>query len=98
MNPNKLIFQSKNLGLNWIRLKIEDSKDLEPIANYLTESLGFNSIIGKIINGNWKSEFLKYDKLNKFQVSFQQYDSNPEFKSYWVRTKVYFSGNKEVYF
>jgi hypothetical protein len=64
----------------------------------LFQSLGFHSTITKKINGKWKSESLNYEKLNKFQVSFRQYDYNPEFKSSWVGTKVYFSGNNAAHF
>ena len=98
MNQNKLTFDTENLGVDWVGFNIEGSIDLEPIANYLFELLGFNSTITKKINGKWKSESLNYDKLNKFQVSFRQYDYNPEFKSYWVGTKVYFSGNNAAHF
>jgi hypothetical protein len=70
MKQNKLTFESQNLVVDWIGFNIESLTDLEPIANYLSESLGFNSTIVKKINGKWKSESLNYDKLNKFQVSF----------------------------
>lgn len=46
----------------------------------------------------WKFESLNYDKLNKFQVFFRQYDYNPEFKSYEVGTKICFSGDNAAYF
>ena len=98
MNRNNLSFESQNLVVDWIGFNIQGLTDLEPIANYLSESLGFNSTIVKNINGKWKSKSLNYDKLNKFQVSFRQYDYNPEFKSYWVGTKVYFSGNNAAHF
>ena len=98
MNQNKLTFDTENLGVDWVGFNIEGSIDLEPIANYLFELLGFNSTITKKINGKWKSESLNYDKLNKFQVSFRQYDYNPEFKSYWVGTQVIFSGKGADYF
>lgn len=98
MKENKLTFDTENLVVDWVGFNIEGSIDLEPIANYLFELLGFNSTITKKINGKWKSESLNYDKLNKFQVSFRQYDYNPEFKSYWVGTKVYFSGNNAAHF
>ena len=73
MNQNKLTFDTENLGVDWVGFNIEGSIDLEPIANYLFELLGFNSTITKKINGKWKFEFLNYDKLNKFQVSFSQF-------------------------
>lgn len=98
MNQDKLTFDTENLGVDWVGFKIEGSIDLEPIGNYLFELLGFNSTITKKINVKWKFEYLNYDKLNKFQVSFRQYDYNPEFKSYWVGTKVYFSSNNAAHF
>jgi len=52
----------------------------------------------KKINGKWKSESLNYDRQNQFQASFRQYNYTPEFKSYWVGTKVYFSGNNAAHF
>lgn len=97
-NQNKLSFKAENLVVDWIGFNIEGSTDIEPIANYLFQSLGFNSILKRRNNAEWKSEVLNYDKLNQFQVSFQQYCYNPEFKSYWVGTKVYFSGNNAAHF
>jgi len=41
---------------------------------------------------------LIYDDKNEFQVSFRQYDYNPELKSYWVGTKIDFSGNNAAHF
>lgn len=98
MNQNKLTFDTENLGVYWVGFKIESSTDLEPIAKYLFESLEFNSTIAKRINGKWKFKSLNYDKLNKFQVSFRRYDYNLEFKTYWVGTKLYFSGNNGAHF
>lgn len=95
MNQSKLSFESENLIVDWIGFNIQgliDRKQLKQIANYLFRAFGFNSTIIKRINGKWKSESLKYDKLNKFQVSFRQHDYDPEAKSFWVGTKIYFSG------
>jgi len=60
------------------------------------EKFGFNSVVKKAKKGNF--ECLIDTAENKFQVSFRQYDSNPEFKSYSVGTKVYFSGNNAANF
>jgi hypothetical protein len=50
MNKNNLTFDTENLGVDWVGFNIEGSTDIEPIVNYLFESLGFNSTIAKIIN------------------------------------------------
>jgi hypothetical protein len=64
----------------------------------LFESLGFNSTIAKRIKGKWKFKSLNYDKLNKFQVSFRRYEYSLGFKTYWVGTKLDFSGNNAAHF
>jgi len=95
MNQNQLSFESENLLVDWIGFNIQgliDRKQVKQIANYLFRTFGFNSTIIKRINGKWKSESLNYDKLNKFQVSFRQHEYDPEAKSFWVGTKIYFSG------
>jgi hypothetical protein len=45
MNQNKLTFDTENLAVDWVGFNIEGSIDIEPIANYLFELLGFNSTI-----------------------------------------------------
>ena len=35
---------------------------------------------------------MNYDRQNQFQVSFRQHEYDPEAKSFWVGTKIYFSG------
>jgi hypothetical protein len=92
MLQNKLSFESENLVVDWIGFNIQGSVDLKPIARYLFEAFGFNSTIAKRINGKWKSESLNYDSQNQFQVSFRQHQYDPEAKSFWVGTKIYFSG------
>jgi len=61
MNQNKLSFESENLVVDWVGFNIEGSTDLEPIANYFFESLGFNSTVAKIINGKCEFQVLKSD-------------------------------------
>ena len=81
--------------MDWIGFNIQgliNRKQVEQIANYLFGTFGFNSTLIKRINGKWKSESLNYYKLNKFQVSFRHYEYDPEAKSFWVGTKIYFSG------
>ena len=88
-----LNFKSENLAVDWIGFNIQGSVNLEPIANYLFRAFGFNSTITKRINGKWKSESLNYHRQNEFQVSFRQHEYDPESKSFWVGTKIDFSGN-----
>jgi hypothetical protein len=92
MKQNKFTFQSENLVVDWISFNIQGSVNLEPIANYLFRAFGFNSTITKRINGKWKSKDLNDDTRNQFQVSFQQHEYDPESKSFWVGTKIDFSG------
>lgn len=60
--------------------------------HYLFQNFGFNYTIEKMINGKWKSESSNYAKQNQFKVSFRQHEYNPEAKSFWVGTKIDFSG------
>jgi len=92
MNHTQFSFESENLQVDWIGFNIQGSMDLKSIAKYLFETFGFNSTIAKRINGKWKSESLNYDRQNQFQASFRQYEYDPEAKSFWVGTKIYFSG------
>jgi hypothetical protein len=72
-------FTDENLVVNSISFNIKGSIDLKPIANYLFQTFGFNSIIAK--GSNTKTKSLIYRDKNEFQVSFRQYDYNPELKS-----------------
>lgn len=92
MKGNKLSFEFKGLTVDWISLSIKGSLNVKPIADYLFQILGFNSTIGKRIEGKWKSEPLNYHKQNRFQVYFAQHEYDPEFRSFWVGTKIEFSG------
>ena len=95
MSKNKLSFESENLVVDWIGFNIQglvDRNQVEQIAKYLFQNLGFNSTIVKIINGKWKSKSLNYTSQNQFQVSFRHQEYDPEVKSFWVGTKIDFSG------
>lgn len=37
-------------------------------------------------------------KENQFQVCFEQYEYNPEFKNFWLGSKINFSGTNADYF
>lgn len=82
--------------MDWISFNIQGSVDLEPITNYLFQTFGFNSTMTKRINGKWKSESFNYHRQNDFQVSFRQHEYDPETKSFWVGTKIDFSGNNAL--
>jgi len=41
---------------------------------------------------------LNYNSINKFQISFRQHEYDPEIKSFWVGTKIDFSGNNATQF
>lgn len=101
MSENKLSFESENLVVDWIGFNIQglvDRNQVEQIAKYLFQNLGFNSTIVKIINGKWKSESLNYTSQNRFQVSFRHQEYDPEVKSFWVGTKIDFSGKNAAQF
>ena len=59
MKENKLSFEFKGLTVDWISLSIKGSLNVKPIADYLFQILGFNSTIGKRIEGklNLKKKF-----------------------------------------
>ena len=97
MQETRLTFESKSLVVDWIGFNIQGSVDLKPIAKYLFEAFGFNSTIAKRINGKWKSQDLKYDSKNQFQISFRQHEYDPEYKSFWVGTQINFSGENATY-
>ena len=89
-------FQSENLVVDYISFNIKgsiDSKTIAKISTYLYQSFGFNSIIAKKFNYKWKSKYLNYDHKNRFNVSFRHHEYHPESKSFWVGTKINFSGN-----
>ena len=96
MNQNKLSFESENLVVDWIGFNIQGCGNIDPIANYLFKNLGINSTIAKGSDGEEKT--LLYNNSNHFKVSFRQYTYDPESKSFWVGTKINFSGNNANYF
>lgn len=87
---NKLTFKSENLVVDYISFNITDCRDPEPIANYLSDSFGFNSVLKESFKG--KSEDLIFEITNKYKVSFIKSSYNPESNSYWTGTTVRFSG------
>ena len=97
MKENKLSFKSENLVVDYISFNLQGWVDSEPIAKYFFEAFGFNSTIAKRINGKWKSQDLKYDSKNQFQISFRQHEYDPEYKSFWVGTQINFSGENATY-
>ena len=92
MLQNKLSFESENLVVDYISFNIQGLIDPKLIANYLFQNFGFNYTIEKRINGKWKSESSNSARQNQFKVSFRQHEYNPEAKSFWVGTKIDFSG------
>ncbi len=93
MNQEKLNFQFESLKVDWLGFNIKGFVDLNRIATYLSKSLGFNSILIKNVKGKSEVRRFIYDDHNKFQVSFRQYEYDPKSKSFWVGTKMDFSGN-----
>ena len=45
MKQNKLSFESEKLVVDYISFNITGCTDPEPIANYLSDSFGFNSVV-----------------------------------------------------
>lgn len=97
MKQTKLTFASENLVVDYLSLNIQGWVDPEPMAKYFFQAFGFNSTIVKRIHGKWKPQVLKYDSRNRFQVSFRQYDYDPESKSFWVGIQIHFSGKNAAY-
>lgn len=93
MSKNKFNFESENLVVDYISFNIQrlvDRKQLEIIAKYFFQILGFNSTFTKGPNGN--EEDLFFDSQNQHQVSFRYYLYASEYTTYWSGTKVDFSG------
>ena len=97
MIKNKLSFESENLQVDYISFNIQGLIDPKPIANYLFQNFGFNFTVAKRINGKWKSESSNSARQNQFQVSFRQYEYDPESKSFWVGSQIHFSGKNAAY-
>jgi hypothetical protein len=89
-------FQSENLVVDYISFNITGCKDPRPIANYLSDSFGFNSVVKETFQG--KSEDLIFKITNKYKVSFIKSTYNPESNSHWTGLIVRFSGENGEYF
>ena len=96
MNENKLSFDSENLVVDYISFNISGLVDPEPIANYFSESLSFNSVLKETFKG--KSEDLIFEIRNRYKVSFIKSSYNPDSNSYWTGMTVKFSGKNGQYF
>jgi len=96
MNPTKLSFESENLSIHYICFNIQgfiELEDIKKIAFYLFESFGFNStFISYDRTQGWEEKKIFYMSKNQHKVSFHQFDYNPQIKSFWVGTKIHFSG------
>ena len=96
MNPTKLSFESENLSIHYICFNIQgfiELKDIKKIAFYLFESFGFNStFISYDRTQGWQEKKIFYMSKNQHKVSFHQFEYNPQIKSFWVGTKIHFSG------
>lgn len=96
-----LSFKSENLAVDWIGFNIQglvDREQVEIIAEYLFHNFGFNSTFAKRIDGKWKTKSLLHTSQNQFQVSFRQYQYDPQIKSFWAGTKINFSGENAEQF
>ena len=93
MAPNKLIFQSEELVVDWISFKFQylDNPTMMPIANYLFK-IGFNSYqeSGKLAQPIKKP--ILVNLKNKFEVLFIK--EGP----YWQGTTLQFSGSNAFVF
>ncbi len=95
----KLTFESENLVVDYISFNIQglvNRKQVERIAKYFFQILGFNSTFAKGSNG--KEEDLFFDFQNQHQVSFRYYLYASEYITYWSGTKVDFSGKNATQF
>jgi len=92
----ELRFESENLLVHYICFNMAgyvELEDIKKIAFYLSESFDFNStFISYDQTQGWREEKLFFMSKNKHKVSFHQFDYNPEIKSFWVGTKIIFSG------
>ena len=76
MNQNKLSFESENLVVDYLPFNITGCKDPRPIANYLSNSFGFNSVVKETFQG--KSEDLIFEIINGYKISFIKSTYNPD--------------------
>ena len=80
MIKNKLSFESENLVVDYISFNITGCTNPRRIANYLSDSFGFNSVVKETFQG--KSEDLILKIRNGYKVSFIKSTYNPESNSY----------------
>jgi len=94
-----ITFESENLVVDYISFNIQGlvgRKQVERIAKYFFQILGFNSTFAKGSTG--KEEDLFFDFRNQHQVSFRYYLYASEYTTYWSGTKVDFSGKNATQF
>lgn len=87
---NKLTFKDENLTVDWIGFNIQgllNKKQVEIIANYLSQNFGFNSTFA--LGPDGKQETLFWNSKNKYQVYFRAYKYSD---IYWDGIKIDFSG------
>jgi len=90
MNQNKLTFKDENLTVDWIGFNIQgllNKKQVEIIANYLSQNFGFNSTFA--LGPDGKQETLFWNSKNKYQVYFRAYKYSD---IYWDGIKIDFPG------
>ena len=89
-----LSFQPHNLVVDYLSFNIQGFVDPEPIAEYLFQKCNFNSTIAY----DRIDKPLKYDKKNRYKVSFRQQEYDPKYKSFWGGTQMIFSGQNAAQF
>lgn len=87
-----LTFKNQGLQVDYLSFNIKDTMDHTSLARYLFHNFGFNFTVAKRIDGKWKTKSLLHTSQNQFQVSFRQYQYDPQIKSFWAGTKINFSG------
>lgn len=90
MMLNKLTFESENLVVDYIYFKIPGYDNIGSITKYSFEKFNFNSTFVKGQNGITHDWF--YLTRNQHQISFEQLEYNPSFKSFWEGIIIHFSG------
>ena len=99
MKQNRFNFESQNLVVDYISFNIQglvDKEQVEIIAKYFFQILGFNSTFAKGSTGKEEDLFLNFQ--NQHQVSFRYYLYASEYTTYWSGTKVNLSGKNATQF
>lgn len=81
--------------MDYLPLNITDCTDPRRIANYLSDSFDFNSVLKETFQE--KFEDLIFKITNGYKVSFIKSIYNPESNSYWTGLIVRFSGENKKY-